>query len=188
MEYRLDMYTTLFIQILKKLTGILVFTICISSVVFAEGETSNLKINQNIQNLKNEVLELNRDLFVLEEELLFSANTQVNVFLSMDAGQLFKLDSVQLKIDDKIVTNYLYTDRELKALQRGGVQRLHIGNLSAGEHEVTAILIGEGPNQRDYKRGASQKVEKTDEALYIELKIIDNTSKEQPEFEIKVWE
>ncbi len=182
------MHTTLFNQTIHYLFSITLCFIVASQSAYAEEEANSLKINQNIQNLKNEVLELNRDLFVLEEELLFSANTQVNVFLSMDAGQLFKLDSVQLKIDDKIVSNYLYTDRELRALQRGGVQRLHIGNLSAGEHEVTALLVGEGPNQRDYKRGASQKVEKTDEALYIELKIIDNTSKEQPEFEIKVWE
>ena len=182
------MYTTSFKQTIKNLFSITLIFICVLQPVYAENTQENLKITQNIQNLKNEVLELNRDLFVLEEELLFSANTQINVFVSMDAGNLFKLDSVQLKIDDKVVTNYLYTDRELRALQRGGVQRLHIGNMSAGEHEITAILVGEGPNQRDYKRGASQKVEKTDEALYVELKIIDNTSKEQPEFEIKVWE
>ncbi|HEY9051672.1 MAG TPA: AraC family transcriptional regulator [Gammaproteobacteria bacterium] len=182
------MYTYSFKQTIKSLFSITLLFICVLQPVYAENAQDNLKITQNIQNLKNEVLELNRDLFVLEEELLFSANTQINVFLSMDAGNLFKLDSVQLKIDDKIVTNYLYTDRELRALQRGGVQRLHIGNMSAGEHEITAILVGEGPNQRDYKRGASQKVEKTDEALYVELKIIDNASKEQPEFEIKVWE
>ena len=182
------MYTYSFKQTIKNLFSITLLFICVLQPVYAENAQDNLKITQNIQNLKNEVLELNRDLFVLEEELLFSANTQINVFLSMDAGNLFKLDSVQLKIDDKIVTNYLYTDRELRALQRGGVQRLHIGNMSAGEHEITAILVGEGPNQRDYKRGASQKVEKTDEALYVELKIIDNASKEQPEFEIKVWE
>lgn len=146
------------------------------------------KINRDIQDLKNKILELNKDLFVLEEELLFSANTQTNVYLSMDAGKLFKLDSVQLKIDDKIVSNYLYTDRELQALSRGGVQGLYTGNMSAGEHEITALMTGIGPNQQDYKRAVSQKVEKTDEALYIEIKIIDNISKEQPDFELKVWE
>lgn len=146
------------------------------------------QVNRNIQDLKNKILELNKDLFVLEEELLFSANTQVNVYVSMDSGKLFKLDSVQLKIDDKVVSNYLYTDRELSALTRGGVQGLYTGNMSAGEHEITALMTGIGPNQQDYKRGVSQKVEKTDEALYIEIKILDNTAKEQPDFELKVWE
>ncbi len=151
-------------------------------------DASQQSINANIQDLKNEVLELNRDLFVLEEDLLFSANTQINVFLSMDAGKLFNLDSVQLKIDDKIVSNYLYTEREINALRRGGVQRLYIGNLTSGEHEITAIFIGQGPNKRDYKRASTQKIDKTSEAQFIELKIIDNISKEQPDFAIKVWE
>ena len=145
-------------------------------------------INRNIQDLKNKILELNKDLFVLQEELLFSANTQINVYLSMDSGKLFALDTVQLKIDDKVVSNYLYTERELKALGRGGVQGLYTGNLSAGEHEITALMIGVGPNQQNYKRGVTKKIEKSDEALYIELKIIDNTSKEQPDFELKIWE
>ncbi|MFW2371636.1 MAG: AraC family transcriptional regulator [Gammaproteobacteria bacterium] len=178
-----------FISRLLIINIFVIFSLFSTTSLLAESsKTTTKNINQTIQNLKNEVLELNRDLFILEEDLLFSANTQVNVFLSMDSGKLFKLDSVQLKIDDKLVSNYLYTDREIRALHRGGVQRLYIGNLTAGEHEITALFIGVGPNQRDYKRGATQKIEKTDEALYIELKIIDNTSKEQPEFDVKVWE
>jgi hypothetical protein len=153
----------------------------------AEAQADN-PVNKNIQTLKSRILDLNKELFMLQEDLLFSANTQVNVYVSMDAGNLFKLDSVQLKIDDKIVSNYLYTERELKALSRGGVQNLYIGNMSAGEHELTALMIGVGPNNVEYKRGVSQKIEKTDEALHIELKIKDNTTKEQPEFELKVWE
>ena len=145
-------------------------------------------VSGTIQSLKNEVLELNRDLFILEEDLLFSANTQVSVFLSLDAGDFFKLDSVQLKLDDKIVSNYLYTEREVKALKRGGVQRLYIGNLTSGKHELTAFFVGKGPSDRDYKRGANKTIEKSDDAKYIELKIVGNSSKEQPDFIVKVWE
>jgi len=145
-------------------------------------------VQQEIDSLKNEVIELNRDLFILEEDLLFSANTQVSVFLSIDVNELFKLDSVQLKLDDKVVSNYLYTEREIKALKRGGVQRLYIGNLTSGEHELTAFFVGKGPSGRDYKRGTTKKIEKSDYAKYIELKIIGNSSKEQPDFEVKVWE
>lgn len=190
-------YIYMLIHIIKKSLitscAFLLIGTLLSNTVYAETTTDEQpttapQINRNIQDLKNKILELNKDLFVLEEELLFSANTQVNVFLSMDAGKLFNLDSVQLKIDDKIVSNYLYTERELNALNRGGVQGLYTGNMSAGEHEITAIMTGIGPNQQDYKRGVSQKINKTDEALYIEIKILDNTSKEQPDFELKVWE
>ena len=160
------------------------------SIAHYSFEESNTKqnVNTDIESLKNEVLELNRDLFVLEEDLLFSANTQINVFLSINSGELFKLDSVQLKIDDTIVSNYLYTERELKALSRGGVQRLYIGNLSSGEHEITATFTGQGPSKRTFKRATSQKIEKTNEAQFVELKITDNASKEQADFSMKIWE
>jgi hypothetical protein len=145
-------------------------------------------LDTEVQSLKKDVVDLNRDLFVLEEELLFPANTQVAVFLSMDVGDFFALDSVQLKIDQKEVINYLYTPREVEALLRGGVHRLYLGNLKVGKHELVAFFSGKGPNDRDYKRGANLSFEKGIGAKYLELKINDRQRKQQPEFEIKDWE
>ncbi|MDE2138242.1 MAG: AraC family transcriptional regulator, partial [Gammaproteobacteria bacterium] len=145
-------------------------------------------LDEQVQGLKKDVVDLNRDLFILEEELLFPANTQVAVFLAVDVGDFFALDSVQLKIDNKEVINYLYTPREVEALLKGGVQRLYLGNLKVGQHELTAFFNGKGPNDRPYKRGASIKFEKGIGAKYLELKINDRQRKLQPEFEIKDWE
>ncbi len=145
-------------------------------------------LDSEVQSLRGEVVDLNRDLFMLEEDLLFPASTQVAVFVSMDVGTFFALDSVQLKVDDKEVANYLYTQREQEALKRGGVQRLWLGNLKAGDHEVTAFFTGQGTHDRDYKRGTTLKVEKGVGAKYVELKISDQVTKLQPEFVVKVWE
>jgi hypothetical protein len=145
-------------------------------------------LDQDVQGLKKDVVDLNRELFVLEEELLFPANTQVAVFLSMDVGDFFALDTVTLKIDQKEVINYLYTPREVEALLKGGVHRLYLGNLKVGKHELVAFFSGKGPNDRAYKRGATLKFEKGIGAKYLELKINDRQRKQQPEFEIKDWE
>ncbi len=145
-------------------------------------------LDSRIQDLKGDVIRLNRDLLVLEEELLFPAGTQLAVFLSMDVGKLFALDSVQIKLDDKVVANYLYTPREIEALHRGGVQRLYLGNLRAGEHSLVAFFTGKGPHERDYKRGATLKIDKGTDPKYIELQIKDSMGKLQPEFEVKVWQ
>jgi pyruvate/2-oxoglutarate dehydrogenase complex dihydrolipoamide acyltransferase (E2) component len=153
-----------------------------------DAATDTKGLDQEIQGLKKDVVDLNKDLFVLEEELLFPANTQVAVFLSMDVGDFFSLDSVQLKIDQKEVINYLYTPREVDALLKGGVQRLYVGNLKVGSHELVAFFNGKGPNDRAYKRGASLRFEKGVGAKYLELKIDDRQKKLQPEFEIKDWE
>jgi hypothetical protein len=154
----------------------------------AEASADTRGLDQDIQGLKKDVVDLNKDLFLLEEELLFPANTQVAVFLSVDVGDFFALDSVQLKIDQKEVINYLYTPREVEALLKGGVQRLYIGNLKVGSHELVAFFNGKGPNERAYKRGASIHFEKGVGAKYLELKIDDRQKKLQPEFEIKDWE
>jgi hypothetical protein len=145
-------------------------------------------LDQEVQSLKKEVLDLNRELFVLEEDLLFPANTQVAVFVSMDVGEFFALDSVTLKLDNKEVANYLYTEREAQALLKGGVHRVYIGNLKAGDHELLALFTGQGPHTRDYRRGATIKLTKGVGAKYVELKISDRAVKAQPEFIVKEWE
>ncbi len=149
------------------------------------GSAAFQNLDRRIQDTKQEVLDLNRDLFVLEEELLFPASTQIAVFLSVDVGELFQLDSVQLKLDNKVVTNYLYTERETAALLRGGVHRLHLGNLRVGKHELVAVFTGKGTHERDYRRATTLVFEKTTEPKYIELQIRDAEKKLQPEFQVK---
>ena len=145
-------------------------------------------LDDRVQQTKADVIRLNRDLLVLEEELLFPANTQVAVFVSMDVGLLFDLDSVQIKLDDKVVSTYLYTPLEVQALHRGGVQRVYLGDLRAGSHEIVAFFTGKGPHDRDYKRATTIKFDKTTEPKYIELQIKDVQQKLQPEFDVKVWQ
>ena len=145
-------------------------------------------LDGRIQDVKGDVIKLNRDLLVLEEELLFPANTQVALFVSMDVGKMFELDSVQIKLDDKVVSSYLYTPQEVAALHRGGVQRVYLGNLRTGDHELVAFFTGKGPHDRDYKRGATVKFEKGSDPKYIELQIKDSMGKLQPEFDVKVWQ
>jgi hypothetical protein len=153
-----------------------------------QDEPEEATLDEEIEALKKEVLSLNRDLFILEEDLLFPSNTQFSVFLSMNAGALFSLDSIQLKIDDKNIANHLYTVRELAALKRGGVQRLYIGNLPSGEHEVVMIFTGVGPKGRDYRLGETVVIVKTTEPQFVEFLVEDDTGKEQPQFDVRVWE
>jgi len=184
-------------------TFLLVWMASVSAVVAQDAATSGSQmlaaedaasreefrsLDENVQDLKKEVLDLNRDLFLLEEELLFPANSQVAFFISLDVGEYFDLDSVNIKIDGKEESNYLYTRREVKALLRGGVHRVHMANLKVGDHELVAVFTGEGPHIRDYRRGATLNFSKGIGAKYVELEITDRVEKQQPEFVIKEWE
>jgi hypothetical protein len=164
-----------------------IFSCVLLVPALVSAETESTGMADEVQNLKKQVLELNRDLFLLEEELLFPSNTQISVFVSMDVGEFFQLDSVTVQIDGKEVANYLYTRQEIDALVRGGVQRLHIGNLRNGEHELVAFFTGKGPHGRDYRRGATTVIKKGLGPKYVELKIVDQTNNYQPEFDVKEW-
>jgi hypothetical protein len=166
---------------------LLIVAVLLSGNLYAAGDDS-AALEADIEALKKEVLSLNRDLFILEEDLLFPANTQFSIFLSIDSGHFFKLDSVEIKVNDKMIASHLYTERELSALLRGGVQRLYIGNLPSGEHEVVALFTGFGPNNREYRRGKTIVIEKSGDPQFIEFSIKDDVSKEQPEFDARIWE
>lgn len=174
----------------RVITAAIVLVLGVSLYSFAQAaKKSEFKsLDSRVQNLKKEVLQLNQELFTLEEELLFPANTQVAVFLSLDVGKFFKLDSVQLKIDNKVITNYLYTQREIEALEKGGVQRLYVGNFRSGKHELVAFVRGKGPKGRDYRLATNVNFTKKADPKYIELRILDIQGKKQPKFDVKVWQ
>ncbi len=144
--------------------------------------TKAATLADDVESLQQQLIELNRDLFILEEDLLFPSSTQLAVYLSVDAGQLFRLDAVELKINDEQVTHYLYTERQVDALARGGVQRLYIGNINQGEHQLSAFMVGIGPENREYKRAVSVTFNKDSDAKAVELQILDDSRSEQPEF------
>lgn len=153
-----------------------------------DGDGEYRDLDREVQSLQKDLVELGRDLFLLEEELLFPATTQVMVFLSLDVGQYFDLDSVQLKIAGRDVASHLYTRREVDALRRGGVQRLYAGNLNLGEHEMVAFFTGKGPHDRDYRRGSTRVIKKEIGPKYVELRIVDSERMQQPEFSIREWD
>lgn len=152
------------------------------------GEDSERSVALSVEELKKQVIRLNRDLFILEEDLLFPASTQFAVFLSLDTGQFLKLDAVKLKVDGEIVAAHLYTERQVKALQRGGMQRLYTGNLKGGSHEVTVFVEGMGPDNRAYKQAATLEIDKGTGTKALEIRIRDQSSNYQPDVAIVEWE
>lgn len=157
------------------------------TLTFAEPVEDNRTTAEKLEDLKKDVLEVNRDLFILEEDLLFPASTQLATYFSVDIGYFFSLDNIKIKIDDEQVTHHLYTEKDVDALYRGAIQKVHIGNVSTGEHELVAILIGIGPHKREYRRAISFKFTKTTEAKAIEIQLRDDSGKLQPKLKVVEW-
>jgi hypothetical protein len=145
------------------------------------------KLSNEIQELKSQVVDLNKDLRLMEEELLFPSSTQATIFVSLDIGKFFTLESVKLKLDERQVATHLYSEKQRQSLARGGIQRLHITNLNQGKHTLSAFFTGLGPNGRPYKRASELTFIKGKGSQYIELSIIDDLDKQEPSFVIKQW-
>lgn len=163
-----------------------------TNFLFAAESTSQSQdkwqdINKDLKAVKRKILELNRNLFILEEDLLFPASTQLAIFLSMEKGVFFDLDAVKLRINNKDVENYLYTDKEIAALKRGAVQRLHVDNLKNGNFQLTGVISGLGPNKRPFTRAIAYDFKKEAEKVFLEIKIKDDPNKQQIVFDIKEW-
>jgi hypothetical protein len=165
----------------------LLLGICCNHSVFAN-EQEKAILQGQVESAQHDLLEINRDLKILEEQLLFPSETQVAVFLSSPLRNSFSLDSVKLSINDKQKIQHLYTERELDALSRGATQKLFTGNLARGKHQLLIVLIGRGPQGRPYRKAAELEFEKKAGATYVELVIETDTKTNQPSFQFKVWQ
>ena len=107
-------------------------------------------LDEQVQEIKSDVLSIATELSSLEERLLYPSNTQVALFVSLDEGETFRLDSVRILIDDELVAHHIYSFKELEALQKGGVQRIYTGNIPAGEHQLEVGIAGKTPGGSDF--------------------------------------
>ena len=170
---------------------IFLLSLCLSAAFtssLALASENNTSINRQAENLKKDLLELNKEMFILEEELLFPGNTQVAIFVSLDAGSLFNLDYAKVIINKKPVNYHLYTNNEIDSLTRGAVHRIHTTNLNKGKHELVIIIGGFDAQGREIKRAAELEFSKSDGTQFIELRILANVDSQRPEFEFNVWD
>jgi len=108
-------------------------------------------LDEQVQEIKSDVLDIATELNQLEEKLLYPSNTQISVFVSLGKGESFRLDSVEIQLDGNPVAHHLYTFKELQALQKGGVQRIYTGNVRSGAHDLQVHLLGKTEEGTDFE-------------------------------------
>jgi hypothetical protein len=137
---------------------VVVSVVSIGVAASAADESSKAQmqsLDEQVQAIKGDVLRIAAELNQLEEKLLYPSNTQVSVFVSLAEGQELRLDSAQIEIDGELVAHHIYSFKELEALQKGGVQRIHTGNISTGEHRLGVSITGKLATGGDFTRSES---------------------------------
>jgi len=109
-------------------------------------------LDEQVQEIKSDVLGIAAELNQLEEKLLYPSGTQVAIFVALAKGDAMRLDAVRLQIDGQLVAHYIYSFKELEALRKGGMQRIYVGNVSTGDHKLEVLVDGKTENGADYTR------------------------------------
>lgn len=125
--------------------------ICARTTPADESARAQMKgLDEQVQEVKSDVLSIAAELNQLEEKLLYPSDTHLAVFISLAQGETLRLDAVQIQIDGRPATRYIYSFKELDALRRGGVQRIYSGNIATGTHEIEVAVSGKLANGKDY--------------------------------------
>jgi hypothetical protein len=117
-------------------------------------------IDEQVQEIKNDVLSISSELKLLEEKLLYPSNTQVSLFVSLSGKDKFRLDSVEVMLDGKAVATHIYSFKELEALQAGGMQRIYTGNVQTGEHLLKVGSIGKSTDGKEQRQTGEYRFKK----------------------------
>ncbi|MDF0750435.1 AraC family transcriptional regulator [Marinobacter sp. 71-i] len=144
-------------------------------------------LDSDIDRLKADVAELSQTLYELEESVLYPVDTQVAVFLTLSNREGLDLDSVELYLNDKPVASHLYTDRERDSLKQGGVQRLYIGNLPHGSHQLKAVLTARSANERFVRREAVHQFRKRPGESRIQMTLDAKAPDYEPVVSFQEW-
>ncbi|WP_419175333.1 hypothetical protein [Desulfosediminicola sp.] len=145
------------------ITFILGVLLCSLSCIAQGKEVTREQIkglDEQVQEIKSDVLSIATELNKLEEVLLYPSNTEISMFINLKEGEQFRLDSVEISLDGQPVAHYIYTFKELEALRMGGVQRIYTGNVTSGTHTVQVNIKGKSKGGSTLDRAESFKVQK----------------------------
>lgn len=154
---------------------------------FAQG---NLKtVEEEIEDLRGKLVELNSELDSLEQDLLVPRTSAIKIFLTSTAGKQFQLQSVKVLVDDRMVGTHVYRAEENMALQNGGAQSLFEGHVSAGDHTIIAQFTGVDLIQNRINKAIRFKVKGKERTLsFVELRVGYSTDKKRPDFTYEIHE
>ena len=143
-------------------------------------------LDEQVQDIKKDVIDLTASLLQLEEKLLFPSNSQFALFVSLADPEDLRLDAIQIKLENKVLAQHLYTFRELEAMKKGGVQKIYTGNIKTGDHKLVISYTAKAASGGEMKRSSSYILKKEVGPKFVEIRIGGPDAGDQG-FEFKDW-
>ena len=122
--------------------------VALAFIPLGTAETTTVK---QLQLLKLEMVQLNKQMKQLTEQRSNPAEHLLSLYLSLEVIDIFDLYNIKIVIDDKLVLSKNYSDKEINALKQGGVQKLYLKNMVKAEHQISALISGVDKQGKSYK-------------------------------------
>ena len=170
----------------------LLLIICVSCVFLTGADSGNsrsqfVKLDSEIQAIKEEILDINRDILLLEEMSLYPHGQQLIVLVSVAPNSPLKPDSISLQLDGQMVSQHRYSSSEQAAMLEGGVHRLYTGRVGKGEHSLQVSVSGEQGKGDAFSQQRSVTLTKRAGRKYMELHLGSGDDSTQPGLTIREW-
>ena len=159
------------------ITGILVLMLSVAAYGQDVSREQIKGLDEQVQEIKTDILAIAAELNQLEEKLLYPSNTQIAVFIALGSGETFRLDSVGIELSDKPIAHHIYTFKELEALKSGGVQRIYTGNVRIGEHIMQVSVTGKSAGGSEFRKQKSFTVKKDVGPRIVEITLTSQSIK-----------
>ena len=130
-------------------------------------------LDEQVQEIKSDILAIAMELNQLEEKLLYPSHTQVALFLALEKDERFRLDAVEILLDGQSVAHHLYSFKELEALQKGGVQQIFTGNIKSGEHQLQVSFQALAENGNSFEQSGTYLLRKDIGPAIVEITLAD---------------
>ena len=175
--------------------------VCVSGVLLAaasaraaspadergDSRESFVKLDGEIQAIKEEILGINRDILLLEELSLYPHGQQLVVLVSVAKDSPVNPDTIALQLDGQAVSQHRYSGSEGDALQEGGVHRLYNGRLSDGEHSLVISVTGKRIKGQVFQQQRSVSITKRPGRKYLELHLGPGDDTSEPGLTVREW-
>lgn len=138
------------------------------------------------QKIKLDTLQVVKDAKQLIEDVGFPEVSRLKVYISHGAGKYFGLKKVTLVIDSVDKAEFNYTDKQQQALLRGGSNRVYLGSVSEGIHELVVVFEGADRKNNIIKKAETWLFDKKPGEYIVVLNVADDEKALKPQFSFKV--
>jgi len=163
------------------IAGAVLPTVMVDAAVEPADAGAGAALRAEAADVTRDLVELKRDIRLVEDELLYPPSSKVAVYVSVAADIEGQLDAVQLKLNGRDVASRVYDAKAFTALTRGGVDRVYLGNAPQGDNVVVCRFQGRRADGKDFSRDAEIRFEKAFEPIAVEFEVTDTTTRGEPD-------